>query len=73
MLLHVCWCIWRLSFTSSSDTVAGQVIDAARHRIAGVTVSLVELHRTTATDSSGRFHFTDVGSGRFTLVASRIG
>ena len=56
-----------------SDTVAGQVVDTARHGIPAVSVSLVELHRTTATDSSGRFHFTDVGSGRFTLVASRIG
>ena len=69
MLIPLCLCV--LGF--SADTVVGQVVDTARHGIAGVTVSLVELHRTSATDSSGRFHFDAVGSGRFTLVASRIG
>ncbi|HEY6223819.1 MAG TPA: TonB-dependent receptor, partial [Gemmatimonadales bacterium] len=65
--------LWLCVLGFSPDTVAGQVVDTARHGLAGVTVSLVELHRTTATDSSGRFRFAAVASGRFTLVASRIG
>ena len=62
-----------LQIHASPDTLAGQVVDTARHGVAGVSVSLVELHRTTATDASGRFQFAAVGSGRFTLVVSRIG
>jgi outer membrane receptor protein involved in Fe transport len=73
MLLAVWLSLVALPIDASPDTLAGQVVDMARHGIGGVSVSLVELHRTTATDSSGRFLFADVGSGRFTLVASRIG
>ena len=73
MLLSVWLSLVALQTHASPDTLAGQVVDTARHAIAGVSVSLVELHRTTATDSSGRFQFAAVGSGRFMLVASRIG
>ncbi|HXJ32159.1 MAG TPA: TonB-dependent receptor [Gemmatimonadales bacterium] len=73
MLLAVWLSLVALRTHAAPDTIAGQVVDTARHPLAGVSVSLVELHRTTATDSSGRFQFADVGSGRFTLVVSRIG
>jgi len=73
MLLAVWLSLVAVPTHAAPDTLAGQVVDKARHGIAGVSVSLVELHRTTATDPSGRFQFADVGSGRFTLVASRIG
>ena len=73
MVLSGCLTLLALSSRFSSDTIAGQVVDTARHGIAGVAVSLAELHRTTATDSSGGFRFADVGAGRYTLVVSRIG
>ncbi|MGE5142179.1 MAG: TonB-dependent receptor [Acidobacteriota bacterium] len=73
MLLCVCGFILGLSSHTSPDTITGHVVDTAHHGIAGVTVSLVELHRSTSSDSSGHFSFADIGSGRFTLVASLIG
>ncbi|HET9710027.1 MAG TPA: TonB-dependent receptor [Gemmatimonadales bacterium] len=73
MLLSVWLGLVAVPVPASPDTLAGQVVDTARHPLAGATVSLVELHRTTATDSSGRFSFADIGSGHFTLVVSQIG
>ncbi|HET7378956.1 MAG TPA: TonB-dependent receptor [Gaiellales bacterium] len=73
MLLRVCWFVLGLSSHTSPDTITGHVVDTAHHGIAGVTVSLVELHRSTTSDSSGHFSFGEIGAGRFTLVASLIG
>ena len=58
---------------ASPDTITGAIVDTGRHGIAGVTVSLAELHRSTATDSGGRFFFADIGPGRYTVVATRPG
>lgn len=58
---------------ASPDSVTGQVVDTARRGMGGVVVSLAELHRSTATDSGGRFFFADVGPGRYTVVATRPG
>ncbi|HET7250981.1 MAG TPA: TonB-dependent receptor plug domain-containing protein, partial [Gemmatimonadales bacterium] len=73
MLLRVCWFVLGLSSHTSPDTITGHVVDTAHHGIAGVTVSLVELHRSTTSDSSGHFSFGEIAAGRFTLVASLIG
>ena len=70
------WTMWLsvLSLSPASpDSITGTIVDTARHGIPGVTVSLAELHRSTATDSMGGFRFADVGAGHYTVVASRIG
>ena len=54
-------------------SVSGRVIDRTELPLAGVTVSIVELNRATSTDSAGRFRFTNVPAGQFTISARRLG
>jgi outer membrane receptor protein involved in Fe transport len=49
------------------------VIDRAGAPVPGATVTLVELHRATASDEGGRFRFAGVPRGSLTLSARRIG
>lgn len=54
-------------------TLVGRVTDPAGAPIAGARVQLVELFRTTATDAEGRYRFSAVAPGTYTVSVSRIG
>ena len=55
-------------------TIAGTVIDADSNQpIADVRVGIQELNRFTFTDVEGRYRFTDVPPGRYTLVTELLG
>ena len=54
-------------------SVSGRVIDRTESPVSGATVSIVELNRATSTDSAGRFRFTGVPAGQYTVSARRLG
>ncbi len=53
--------------------VAGRVVDSAGVPLADVRVRLVELGRTRVTAADGRWRFSAVAPGRYTLSVSRLG
>jgi len=55
------------------DEVHGRVVDSAGAPISNVIVSLAELKVATKTAADGTFTFTGVPSGRYTIVARRVG
>jgi len=57
----------------AGDTLRGSVVDTAAEPVSGATVSIAELNRTTTVGKDGRFAFSDVAPGRYTVVASRVG
>src|SRR5215475_8432269 len=57
---------------AQATEVSGRVLDRAGAPVAGATVTLVELHRATTSDESGRFRFAGIPRGSFTLSARRI-
>ncbi len=59
--------------SATGGTVSGRVTTSSGAPIADVQVSLTDLHRSTTTDSTGRYAITDVPAGTFTLTFQRIG
>ena len=60
---------------SYSQTVSlfGSVVDAATHQpISHAIVALLEIKQQTSTDEKGRFHFDQLGIGRYTLAVRHI-
>ncbi len=56
-----------------SSTVAGTITDAASQPIQGAIVSLAELRLQSITGACGRFSFSGVPSGDYTIVARHPG
>ncbi|HEY3013033.1 MAG TPA: TonB-dependent receptor [Gemmatimonadales bacterium] len=57
----------------AASDVQGTVTDSAGAGIPDARVTLVELRRTTTTDPTGRFGFTDIAPGSYRLSVSAIG
>ena len=57
----------------SQEAVEGRVVDSAGNPISSAVVSLAELRATVLTGVDGSFRFTGVPTGRYTLVARRVG
>lgn len=55
------------------NTLNGSISDHRGTPLEGVTVALPELHKETATDSIGKFIFTNLPSGTFSLVLTSAG
>jgi TonB-dependent receptor len=59
---------------AATGSLSGTVTNAAlRNALAGATVELPALQRTTLTDATGRYAFTDVPAGTHELVAAYLG
>jgi iron complex outermembrane receptor protein len=58
---------------AQAAALAGRVLDTAGAPIAGVRVQLVELARVYVTAADGRYRFTAVAPGSYTVSFSRIG
>lgn len=58
---------------TASTTVRGIVRDSAGASLRGVRVVLVPLGRLHVTDTAGKFRFTAVAPGTYTIVFSRLG
>src|SRR4051812_29505931 len=63
----------RHAAAQGTGVIGGRVTDRTGAPVAGAMMSIAELSRATSTDSSGRYRFTDVPSGTFTVAARRIG
>jgi iron complex outermembrane receptor protein len=57
----------------AADAVEGRVVDTAGVPLPDVRVRLVELGRTRLTGADGRWRFSSVAPGRYTLSLSRVG
>ncbi len=58
---------------ATAGSISGIVTDAASQPVQGAIVSLAELRLQSITGEDGRFSFTSVPGGLFTLVARRLG
>ena len=58
---------------SAPDSLVGTVADTASRPIDGASVTIAELKRSATADKDGRFSFSDVAPGRYTVVARRVG
>lgn len=54
-------------------SIDGRVVDRDGRPVVGATVTLVEAHQAVTTAADGRFRFTEVPAGTYTLVARRLG
>ncbi len=70
--MHVLTMLMTL-LSATGGTVSGRVTTSSGAPVADVQVSLTDLHRSTTTDSTGRYAITDVPAGTFTLTFQRIG
>ncbi len=59
--------------SASTGVVSGRVTASAGGPVADVQVSIPDLHRSTTTDSAGRYSITGVPAGSFTITFQRIG
>jgi iron complex outermembrane receptor protein len=59
--------------SASTGTLSGRVTTSTGAPLAEVQVSLPELHRSTMTDSTGRYAIAGVPAGTFTVTFQRIG
>jgi len=57
----------------AAQAIRGQVRDSAGAPIATARVAVVELSRTTTTDTAGRFTITAVPAGQYTLLVRKDG
>jgi outer membrane receptor protein involved in Fe transport len=81
LLFSAAFCV--ISFTRShtlgaqmpapSGSISGIVTDDASQPVAGAIVSLAELRLQSVSGADGRFSFTGVPAGKFTLVIRRLG
>src|SRR5512140_3207483 len=58
---------------AAGDTLRGTVVDTAGAPIPDVSVSLVEVGRSTSTNGDGAFVFANVPRARQTLAVRRVG
>jgi iron complex outermembrane recepter protein len=61
------------SLVPGSDTLSGRVADRDDHAVARATVVVVELHRVALTQNDGRFRFSDIPTGRYTVTVRGLG
>ncbi len=59
--------------TVAAPLLTGRVLDEAERPLVGVRVTVVERSRGVATDSLGRFAFSALPSGSYTLSLQRLG
>src|SRR6267142_2491226 len=59
--------------SAGTGTLSGRVTTAAGAPVADVQVSVPDLHRSTTTDSSGRYSIPRLPAGTFTVTFQRIG
>ncbi len=59
--------------SNSQSSISGIISDSASRPLAGAIVSLAELRLQSITSSDGRFAFTGIPQGDYTLVVRRIG
>lgn len=72
--LHVEPIILRFSDPDSKGVLAGRIVDPqARQPVADAVVHLVELGRSTTTNSRGYFTFNEQAWGVYTLAVNRLG
>jgi len=56
-----------------ADTVRGSVTDTAGHPVAGAVVRLADLNLSAVAGADGGFQFAAVPTGRYTVIAYRVG
>jgi len=68
LVLAVLFAVAASAAEAQSGRVTGQVLDTDGHGMGGVTVAIDELGRATVTDPNGRYDFSDVAPGTYTLT-----
>ena len=63
----------RTAFSQSSVEIGGRVTTADGTPIGSATVVLEQLNRATRTDDAGKYRFTDVPYGRYTISVRHLG
>ena len=62
------------AFSQNSGRIAGRIVFAGdASPVAGATVQIVQLGRTTIADDQGKYEFTNIPAGRYTIAAHRDG
>jgi iron complex outermembrane receptor protein len=62
-------CLPLVAFAQSAGTIRGTVTtDVSQSPIGGVSVEITQLRRSVETDENGTYEFTNIPSGRYTLV-----
>lgn len=59
--------------TNGAVSISGVVTDSVGQPVSGAIVSLAELHLQSVTGADGRFAFSGIPGGDYTLVARRLG
>src|SRR5215211_8806545 len=76
VVLVACLVLTQRYSAATTQTVGGTVVDTAGAAVPGATISLQAsnaVKRTSVTDASGNFQFTDVPIGRLTITAALAG
>ncbi len=63
----------RVEAQSRKSTITGRVTVQGSTPVAGARISVVNLHKSTTTDSVGRFAFPGLGRGQYLVEARVIG
>lgn len=66
-VLSFCLCS-SLVFAQTTGSIAGRVLTADGSATLGLNVKLEELNQTTTTDATGRFSFSNLAPGKYTLT-----
>src|SRR4249919_620835 len=62
------------AFAQNSGRIAGKIVFAGdASPVAGASVQIVQLGRTTVADGQGKYEFTDIPAGRYTIAVHRDG
>ncbi len=58
------------AFAQNGGTIKGHIIFGGNSKpLSGATIRLAQINRVTTTDADGRYVFTDLAAGRYTVIA----
>lgn len=70
IVLIVLLTFFSISFSQSSGSISGKVIFGGNSRpLSGASVKILPINRTATADNDGRYEFTGVPAGRYTVIA----
>ena len=72
-IIYLILCLGLSLWASAQNKITGVISDKDNKSVANATVSIPELHKETISDADGKYTFTNLPNGNFTIVFAAVG